>query len=67
MQEAIAAADEELPRYGDPASARAEAAWRRAAVPEAIRLELLALQPPRIAVEVGEAIAHLALDRALRR
>jgi len=66
MQEAIAAADEELARYGDPASARAEAAWRKVGVPEAIRVELDALQPPRFAVDVGEAIAHLALDRALR-
>lgn len=67
MHDAIAAVDEELPRHGAPASARADAAWRRAAVPESLRARLRALKPPRLAHDVGEAIAHLALADALTR
>lgn len=66
MHDAIAAVDEELPRHGVPASARADAAWRRAAVPESLRARLIELHPPRIANDVGEAIAHLALADALK-
>ncbi len=65
--DAIAAVDLELPRWGAPASARADAPWRRAAVPEALRERLAALRPPRLARDVGEAIAHLALADALKR
>ncbi len=66
MHEAIAAVDEELPRHGAPSSARADAAWRRAPIPDSLRARLIELQPPRIAHDVGEAIAHLALADALR-
>jgi superfamily II DNA or RNA helicase len=65
MHDAIAAVDEELPRHGVPSSARPDAPWRRAAVPDELRARLLALRPPRVAHDVGEAIAHLALADAL--
>lgn len=65
MQAAIEAVDLELPSHGKPASARADAPWRRAAVPASLRAELDQLVPPRIAPDVGSAIAHLALARAL--
>ncbi len=66
MNAAIEAVDLELPKHGVPASARADAAWRRARIPESLAAALAALRPPRAAVDVGEAIAHLALARALR-
>ncbi|MBX7077751.1 MAG: DEAD/DEAH box helicase [Nannocystaceae bacterium] len=66
MHDAVAAVDETLPRHGDPASAAADAPWRRAAVPPVLRDALAALQPPRFARDAGEAIAHLALEQALR-
>lgn len=65
MHAAIEAVDLELPRHGNPASARADAPWRRAAVPVSLRAALDGLVPPRIASDVGTAIAHLALARAL--
>lgn len=65
MYAAIEAVDLELPRHGDPASARADAPWRRAPVSAVMRAELETLRPPRIAHDVGSAIAHLALARAL--
>lgn len=65
LWDAVAAVDEELPRHGDPASARADATWRRAACPDDLRARLAGLRPPRIARDVGEAIAHLALAEAL--
>ncbi|MEM6989296.1 MAG: DEAD/DEAH box helicase [Myxococcota bacterium] len=65
MQEAIAAVDLELPRHGHPASAKPEARWRRAAVPDSLQAALDALRPPRVAHDVGTAIAHLALAQAL--
>lgn len=65
MQEAVAAVDQELARHGKPASARADAPWRLAAVPQALRETLAGLVPPRVAHDLGTAIAHLALDRAL--
>lgn len=61
MQEAIAAVDQELPKYGDPGSARSRALWRRQPITPALQLALDALRPPRLARTVGEAIAHLAL------
>jgi superfamily II DNA or RNA helicase len=67
MQAAIEAVDLELPRHGTPASARADAPWRRAAVPPALGVALDALVPPRIAPDVGSAIAHLALAQALAK
>lgn len=66
MHDAVAAVDETLPRHGDPSSALADAPWRRAAVPPALRDALAALRPPRLARDAGEAIAHLALEQALR-
>jgi len=66
MQAAIEAVDLELPGHGDPASARADARWRRAPIPEALAATLRALVPPRVAHDVGGALAHLALDGALR-
>ena len=66
MNAAIEAVDLELPKHGVPTSARPNAAWRRAAVPESLQSALAALKPPRIAHDVGTAIAHLALARALR-
>jgi superfamily II DNA or RNA helicase len=65
MQAAIEAVDLELPKHGSPASARADAPWRRARISTALAAELQALAPPRIAHDVGTAIAHLALARAL--
>ncbi|MBL4685061.1 MAG: DEAD/DEAH box helicase [Nannocystaceae bacterium] len=66
MNEAIEAVDLELPRHGDANSGRSHAAWRRAAVPKSLQAALLALKPPRVADNVGVAIAHLALAHALR-
>ncbi len=66
MQAAIEAVDLELPKHGDPSSARATAAWRRAEVPDELRIELAGMSPPRHARDVGDAIAHLALGRALQ-
>jgi len=65
MNAAIEAVDLELPKYGVVASARPTAAWRRAPVPDSLRAALTALDPPRLAPDVGTAIAHLALARAL--
>lgn len=65
MQAAIEAVDLELGRHGDPASARADAPWRRAPIPPELRAELAVLVPPRVAHDIGTAIAHLALARAL--
>ncbi len=65
MQAAVEAVDLELSHYGDPSSARPDAAWRRAPIPPALATTLAALSPPRWADTVGEAIAHLALARAL--
>lgn len=62
MSEAIEAVDYELPRYGDPASARPDAAWRLHPVTAALREAVAELRPPRRAETVGEAIAHLALE-----
>lgn len=67
MSAAIEAVDRELPRHGVPASARPDAAWRRAPPPQSLRDALLGLRPPRVADDVGTAIAHLALARALRQ
>jgi len=65
MQAAIEAVDMELGKHGDPSTARADAGWRRAEVPDVLREELAAMSPPRIARDIGAAIAHLALGRAL--
>lgn len=62
MSEAIEAVDHELPNYGDPASARPDAAWRRHPITAPLRYALAQLRPPRRAETVGEAIAHLALE-----
>ena len=62
MTEAIEAVDFELPSYGDPASAQADAAWRLHSITAPLQAALDELPPPRrIAATVGEAIAHLAL------
>ena len=66
MQAAIEAVDLELPKYGILASARPDAPWRRAPVPDSLQSALAALTPPRLAPDVGTAIAHLALAKALR-
>lgn len=66
MNEAIEAVDLELPKHGDPRSARADAAWRRAPVPQSLLRALKGLRPPRLARDVGTAIAHLALAEALQ-
>jgi superfamily II DNA or RNA helicase len=65
MLAAVEAVDLELPRHGDPRSARPSAGWRRAPVTAPLREALGALRPPRVADDVGEAIAHLALAQAL--
>nr|WP_255216502.1 helicase-related protein [Pseudenhygromyxa sp. WMMC2535] len=62
MSAAIEAVDHELPNYGDPSSARPEAPWRRHPVTPALAYALAQLRPPRRARDVGEAIAHLALE-----
>ena len=38
---------------------------RLAAIPQVLRETLAGLVPPRVAYDLGTAIAHLALDRAL--
>lgn len=65
MHDAVAAVDVELPRYGDPASARPGATWRREPVSPELGTAVAALRPPRIARDVGEALAHLSLAEAL--
>lgn len=65
MEAAIEAVDFELPRHGDPASASPDAAWRRATPPADVQLEVARLRPARHAATIGDALAHLALDRAL--
>lgn len=67
MAEAVQAVDEELPKFGDPTSARPDAPWRLVAVSDALRVALEQLQPPRLAPDVGTALAHLALASALER
>lgn len=67
MAEAVAAVDDELPKYGEPESARPDAAWRTEALPDALRLAVEQLSPPRFAPDVGTALAHLALAQALER
>ncbi len=67
MEAAIEAVDLELPKHGSPASARADAPWRRAKVPPALQARLHALRPPRMASDVGTALAHIALALALER
>ncbi len=65
MAEAVQAVDDELPKFGDPASARSDAPWRLAPIPDGLRSALEQLRPPRVALDVGTALAHLALARAL--
>lgn len=65
MYEAVAAVDDELPRYGDPRSARASALWRREPVPPTMLAAVAALRPPRMARNVGEALGHLALAEGI--
>jgi superfamily II DNA or RNA helicase len=62
MSEAIEAVDHELAQYGDPRSARPDAAWRLHPITPPLAYALAQLRPPRRAQTVGEAIAHLALD-----
>ncbi|KIG15451.1 DNA helicase [Enhygromyxa salina] len=66
MSAAIEAVDYELPKHGDPSSARADAAWRRHPITAPLKRALAELRPPRRAQTVGDAIAHLALDLGLR-
>ena len=61
MQEAIEAVDTELPNYGLPASALADAPWRQHPITPPLQRAVESLRPPRIAHTVGDAIAHLAL------
>ncbi len=65
MAEAVAAVDAELPKYGEPGSARPDAPWRTEPLPDALRLAVEQLSPPRHAPDVGSALAHLALAQAL--
>ena len=65
MVEAVEAVDEELPKYGAPDSARPEATWRLEPPPDALRIAVEQLEPPRWAPDVGTALAHLALAQAL--
>lgn len=65
MVEAVEAVDEELPKYGAPDSARPEAPWRLEPPPDALRIAVEQLEPPRWAPDVGTALAHLALAQAL--
>lgn len=67
MQAAIEAVDLELPRHGDVRSARGDAPWRRAPMSDELRRTLATLVPPRVAHDVGGALAHLALDGALKQ
>lgn len=66
MSAAIEAVDHELPKHGDPTSARADAAWRRHPITAPLKRALAELRPPRRADTIGDAIAHLALDLGLR-
>lgn len=68
VQAAIEAVDYELAQgaYGTPESALPEASWRLHPVTEPLRAALDGLTPPRKAQNVGEAMAHLALERALQ-
>lgn len=61
MSEAIEAVDYELPKRGDPASARPEAAWRQQPLTPELAAAVAELRPPRRARTVGEALAHLVL------
>lgn len=61
MHEAIEAVDLELPEYGDRESARSDAPWRHVPATDELLVALARLRPPRSAITVGEAIAHLAL------
>lgn len=65
MADAVAAVDAELPKYGEPGSARPDAPWRTEALPGPLRLAVEQLSPPRYAPDVGTALAHLALAQAL--
>lgn len=67
MQAAIEAVDLELPRYGQPKSARASAEWRQHPITPPLERAVATLSPPRIANTVGEAIAHLALTPGRRQ
>ena len=67
MAEAVEAVDEELPKYGQVASARPGASWRLAPPPDPLRVAVEQLRPPRYAPDVGTALAHLALAQALER
>ncbi|MFO7562994.1 MAG: DEAD/DEAH box helicase [Enhygromyxa sp.] len=62
MSEGIEAVDHELSNYGDPHSARPDAAWRQHPITPPLAYALAQLRPPRRAATVGEAIAHLALE-----
>ncbi|PRP94303.1 DEAD/DEAH box helicase [Enhygromyxa salina] len=66
MSAAIEAVDYELPKHGDPRSARASAAWRRHPITAPLQRAVAELRPPRRAETVGDAIAHLALELGLR-
>lgn len=66
MSEAVTAVDDELAQYGSPPSARPDAPWRREPAPPHLRSAVQRLHPPRYAPDVGTALAHLALARALR-
>lgn len=61
MNEAIEAVDYELGNYGDPSSARPDAAWRLREITPELERALRQLRPPRRASNVGEALAHLVL------
>lgn len=61
----VEAVDHELPRYGDPTSAQPHARWRLEPVPAALAAAVSALQPPRVASTVADALAHLAFAQAL--
>ena len=65
MSAAIEAVDYELPKHGDPTSARADAPWRRHPITAPLKRALAELRPPRRADTVGDAIAHLALELGL--
>ncbi|PRQ01023.1 UvrABC system protein B [Enhygromyxa salina] len=67
MADAIEAVDYELPKHGEPGSARAEADWRQHPITAPLERALAELRPPRRAQTVGDAIAHLALGLALER
>lgn len=61
LTDAVAAVDDELSAYGDPATARPDAAWRQRPVPDDLRAAVAQLRPKRVARNLGEAIEHLAL------